>query len=1016
MEDRSTPTSPGAGSPRADPGAPSSGASSSSPAGARGVPPPSDGLQPQATRLALLRWSLDKHESLGAATEVRIIRKVNGKSLIYSGLFGPRDLDDLVGALEPLPDGPRSHIPQGDHPRDGEANIYFTLNGVRRDLYKRRPNRLQRRKTTTRDRDIHVHTLFVVDVDPVREPGTAATDREKASALAVAQAVVGWFEKREVGSILADSGNGYHVLIPVKASVGQHAVRQAAMRAKNLLRLLHRQFSNSEAEIDLVVFNPSRIIKLYGTLSVKGPNTSERPHRYSSVDLSVIPDDVDLWAAVEADLLAFEPDAQPNQSTTKKTDPNASGSANPKEAWAAWRGRALERLDLGAVYGEQLTGKMTDSGWLECRDLRSSSGDRNPSAGVADGSGQAERGSFHSFLTGETFSVFDFLMESGQAADFSEACAIIADMAGEPLPARQSKPARQERPVAGFRNAWRSAGDREAREALVLGVLKKILARPLREHAAQILRVGEITGMDRDALRQRVIAARHASHGESDEHPRAGPSLAPKRPVIEIVQTVDTIQRQFDKVLQSVLPANRLFSTGAGMVFIEPGSGPINVHERNVGGKLSSLAEFRIMQATSNGPKHKSYRVFPQELARAFVNSPAARARLPRLLSYTRSPIFDRDYNFISRPGFHHAHGIYYDGPLLTPKSDQGRLTETLSDFKWRTEVDRINLLAALLTAITMPHWGRGHPFLAINGNKPGVGKSTVARVVGVLVEGHEPSTITFTRDEAELEKQLATRVAEGDRAIVIDNVKTRGSIKSAVLERLITDTRLNFRRLGSNTAISRPQNDLLVSLTMNLTQMGGDLRRRALPVNLVLEAAARDVIYDIDDILQYTMDHRLEIVAELAGMVETWLALGRPKYPDPARHSTGQRWASTMDAILRTAGLHGLLSNFESTDREFDEDHGLMEDICAAHRDKPAAPASEWMKWAHSLLFDRFVGPNGKEKSDRGKATTVGLLFSRNTDTQFVVQGTVYQLVQTRPRSASSPYYQFKLVGQEPG
>ena len=54
------------------------------------------------------------------------------------------------------------------------------------------------------------------------------------------------------------------------------------------------------------------------------------------------------------------------------------------------------------------------------------------------------------------------------------------------------------------------------------------------------------------------------------------------------------------------------------------------------------------------------------------------------------------------------------------------------------------------------------------------------------------------------------------------------------MLERCITDTRLNFRRLGSNTAITRPQNDLLFCLTMNLTQLGPDLRRRALPLNLV--------------------------------------------------------------------------------------------------------------------------------------------------------------------------------------
>jgi len=35
------------------------------------------------------------------------------------------------------------------------------------------------------------------------------------------------------------------------------------------------------------------------------------------------------------------------------------------------------------------------------------------------------------------------------------------------------------------------------------------------------------------------------------------------------------------------------------------------------------------------------------------------------------------------------------------------------------------------------------HPFLAINGSKPGVGKSTLARFLGVIAEGHMPSMVS---------------------------------------------------------------------------------------------------------------------------------------------------------------------------------------------------------------------------------------------------------------------------------
>jgi hypothetical protein len=109
-------------------------------------------------------------------------------------------------------------------------------------------------------------------------------------------------------------------------------------------------------------------------------------------------------------------------------------------AWAAWRRKALTSLPLETVYGEWLTGSASGEGWLRCHDPASPTGDRNPSAGVADGSGDVERGSFHSFISGRTISVFDFLIERGRARDIQGACALVAELSGVPLPHRVQLP------------------------------------------------------------------------------------------------------------------------------------------------------------------------------------------------------------------------------------------------------------------------------------------------------------------------------------------------------------------------------------------------------------------------------------------------------------------------------------------------------------------------------------------------------------------------------------------------
>jgi len=121
------------------------------------------------------------------------------------------------------------------------------------------------------------------------------------------------------------------------------------------------------------------------------------------------------------------------------------GPASPD--WKDWREKALAALPLDTVYGEWLTGGTSGDGWLQCRDPASPSGDQTPSAGVATGAGEAQRGRFHSFRTGESISVFDFMVRFGGQPDHKAAVARVAELAGVPLPKRPM-------PSAAELDAW----------------------------------------------------------------------------------------------------------------------------------------------------------------------------------------------------------------------------------------------------------------------------------------------------------------------------------------------------------------------------------------------------------------------------------------------------------------------------------------------------------------------------------------------------------------------------------
>ena len=920
-----------------------------------------------------LEWILARHAAHGGATEIRILTSGRG---VWSTLAGPSDLDGLLNQLRPGTAGPQ--------PRIGEANVYFSMQPIRRSTSG--PARLQRVARAPRDRDAVAYSLFVVDIDPERSPrGRSATDAEKAQARIVADRVRSWLSEQGVDSLLGDSGNGWHLLVPLVPATGEE-IRQAALDARTLLRWLDAHFSTSAAKVDRSTFNPGRVLKLYGTLAMKGAHTADTPHRWSSIDLSAIPEDIDLFGR----LAALTEDA-----------PLSLPARPPPQPRDDWRQRALAALPLAAVYGPWLTGRTSGHGWRQCRDPFAPSGDQNPSAGVADGTGQAERASFHSFRTQQTRDVFDVLVALERAPDFRQAKALVAELSGVPLPDPSPAPGRRTPPPPSQTGEPKGEGGDEALRAAIV----QIVAGPRSQQRAALEGLQRTTGVDRGRMRTLVRQARLAQRSNK----RRAEATHRGRVVVDHTTNRDTVDGLFTHLIEAIAPFERLFCHEQQLVFVRRGVGPIPVTEGNLPGLLCALLELRQLRVTDEGPQFVRYALLARELARAFVHSPRVAGRLPPLVQYTRAPLFDRDWRFVAKPGYHPDAGMFYDGPPIEVRVGRRALDVALADFHFKGEADRVNFVGALLTALTMPHWGRGHPFLAINGNKPGVGKSTLARVLCAITEGSEPRTVSYTDDDAELEKQLATRISAGDRIVVLDNVKTRRPIDSAVLERCITDTRLNFRRLGGNTAITRPQNDVLFCLTMNLVQLGPDLRRRALPLNLELDADVQRTTYPKGDLVAWVLEHRLALIGELAAMVTAWLEAGRPIPEAPARHSTSQPWAQTIDAILRHAGLSGFLTNIEDS---VDPKHALLSAIARTQHHRGLLRPSEWVDHLEALLAERFHDRGGQPRTDRAKATIVGTLFCDALGSRFPVADGRVELVRAWPEGTRrSPAYGFRPI-----
>lgn len=267
-------------------------------------PPPSGGNRTfQRIRPEEVERSLRLFHPPGSRFEIRILDasglQVDGGADAgprpYSGYFDdPRIAADVLGRAIT---GPASF-----------KGIYFTLNPVKSGDGGQVTNTLRpaRKGESTSSTDIESRRWIFIDFDPERPTGVSSTNAEHEAALSLAATVAqalqlqGWPEP-----VICDSGNGAHLCYAVDLPSNDDGLIQ-----RTLVKM-EREFRRQDVKIDLRVYDPARICKVYGTLACKGESSAERPHRMSAI-LSV-PTEI---IVVERDLLeAFAGSEKPTQET-----------------------------------------------------------------------------------------------------------------------------------------------------------------------------------------------------------------------------------------------------------------------------------------------------------------------------------------------------------------------------------------------------------------------------------------------------------------------------------------------------------------------------------------------------------------------------------------------------------------------------------------------------------------------------------------------------------------------------
>lgn len=134
------------------------------------------------------------------------------------------------------------------------------------------------RGPSVHDYEVARRLRLLVDFDPVRPPGTNSTEAERAvagerlSACLDATLARGW-PLPAIGM----SGNGYQAIWGIELPNAP----ESRDLVKATLARLDQVHGGDGVDVDTSVFNASRVVKVWGTLTRKGPHSEERPQRRS---------------------------------------------------------------------------------------------------------------------------------------------------------------------------------------------------------------------------------------------------------------------------------------------------------------------------------------------------------------------------------------------------------------------------------------------------------------------------------------------------------------------------------------------------------------------------------------------------------------------------------------------------------------------------------------------------------------------------------------------------------------
>ncbi|MBX9622703.1 MAG: hypothetical protein K2X82_02710 [Gemmataceae bacterium] len=359
-------------------------------------------------------------------------------------------------------------------------------------------------------------------------------------------------------------------------------------------------------------------------------------------------------------------------------------------------------------------------------------------------------------------------------------------------------------------------------------------------------------------------------------------------------------------------------------------------------GRLSRAARFVRRVETKDGPEDKP--AHPPGYAVPAVADRGDWPGVPRLEAVVTHPVLLPDGSVLSGPGFDPGTGLLLwlppglavdvpDRPTQAEaEAARDLLLGVVSDFPFGSDAHRAAWFAGLLTPLAWWAFDGPAPLFLTDANVRAAGKGLLNDVTALTVFGHRFPVMAYTPDRDELRKRITSLAAEGERAVLLDNLA--GPIGNDVLDAALTSDTWKDRLLGANRVFHGPLHVVWYA-TGNNVQLGADTSRRVCHTRLESDRERPEERGDVrhPDLRAHVRANRPRLLSAALTVLRGWVVAGRPTRDLPAWGSY-EGWSAVVRQCVVWAGMADPGETRRVIQIDADRDAAAMAGLLAQLRD----------------------------------------------------------------------------------